>query len=82
MSQSSTYGTGESAPAAAEASPQRPLSQRELEVLETMAEGATNLQIADRLGIALCTVKTHVRNILRKLRVANRTQAVAQYLRR
>jgi DNA-binding NarL/FixJ family response regulator len=62
-------------------SPDDPLTKRELEVLEMMAEGATNPEIADRLVITVSTVKTHVRNILRKLHVRNRTEAVAQYLR-
>lgn len=52
------------------------LTNRELEVLLLMAEGKTNQEIADELFIALKTVKTHVSNILSKLDVQDRTQAV------
>ena len=58
-----------------------PLSTRELEVLQLMAQGATNDDIANQLIIALGTVKRHVSNILSKLQASNRTQAVA-YARR
>lgn len=51
------------------------LSQREREVLTLMAEGLSNQQIADRLGIGEKTVKTHVSNVLGKLDVSDRTQA-------
>jgi NarL family two-component system response regulator LiaR len=51
------------------------LSQREREVLTLMAEGLSNLQIAERLGIGEKTVKTHVSNVLGKLNVTDRTQA-------
>jgi LuxR family maltose regulon positive regulatory protein len=54
------------------------LSQRELEVLRLMAEGLSNQQIADRLIISLSTAKNHVHNILEKLNVQGRTQAVTQ----
>lgn len=52
------------------------LTDRELEVLLLMAEGKTNQDIADTLFIALKTAKTHVSNILSKLEVSDRTQAV------
>ncbi|MDF2064884.1 response regulator transcription factor [Bacillus sp. Cr_A10] len=52
------------------------LTDRELEVLLLMAEGKTNQDIADSLYIALKTAKTHVSNILSKLEVSDRTQAV------
>jgi DNA-binding NarL/FixJ family response regulator len=55
------------------------LSKRELEVLAKIAEGWTNAEIADRLVIAESTVKSHVKNILRKLGAANRTEAVCWY---
>jgi DNA-binding NarL/FixJ family response regulator len=58
------------------------LTEREVEVLEMMAQGATNAEIADRLVIAPSTVQSHVKNILRKLEVKNRTHAVARYLGR
>lgn len=51
------------------------LSQREREVLTLMAEGLSNQQIAERLGIGEKTVKTHVSNVLGKLDVSDRTQA-------
>ncbi|MDZ5713417.1 response regulator transcription factor [Jeotgalibacillus haloalkalitolerans] len=52
------------------------LTGRELEILMLIAEGKTNQEIADELYIALKTVKTHVSNILGKLEVQDRTQAV------
>lgn len=52
------------------------LTAREMEILLLMAEGKTNQEIADELFIALKTVKTHVSNILSKLQVQDRTQAV------
>jgi LuxR family maltose regulon positive regulatory protein len=55
-----------------------PLSDRELEVLQLIAEGLTNQDIADRLYLSLYTVKAHARNIYAKLDVKNRTQAVAK----
>jgi LuxR family maltose regulon positive regulatory protein len=55
-----------------------PLSERELEILELLAEGLTNQEIASRLFLALNTVKTHSRNIYGKLNVHSRTQAVAR----
>jgi LuxR family maltose regulon positive regulatory protein len=55
-----------------------PLSERELQVLQLIAEGLTNPEIAARLFLSLNTVKVHTRNIYGKLGVNNRTQAVAQ----
>lgn len=55
-----------------------PLSQRELEVLGLVAQGASNAEIAGHLVITLNTVKRHISNIFEKLGVSNRTQAVAQ----
>jgi DNA-binding NarL/FixJ family response regulator len=52
-----------------------PLTQRELEILTLVASGATNGDIARRLWVTEGTVKFHLRNIYRKLDVANRTQA-------
>lgn len=56
--------------------PHEELTEREMEVLKLIAEGKTNQEIADELFIALKTVKTHVSNILSKLQVQDRTQAV------
>jgi len=54
------------------------LSVREREVLELIALGNSNQQIAEQLYISLHTVKTHARRIHGKLGVARRTQAVAK----
>jgi len=55
-----------------------PLSDRELEVLQHVAEGLSNREIALKLCIAHGTVKNHLQNIYGKLQVHNRTQAVAR----
>jgi ATP/maltotriose-dependent transcriptional regulator MalT len=55
-----------------------PLSERELEVLRLLARGASNREIAEELSIALTTARKHVSNILGKLGVNNRTQAVSR----
>src|SRR5699024_8260920 len=52
------------------------LTEREMEILLLVSEGRTNQEIADQLFIALKTVKVHVSNILGKLDVQDRTQAV------
>jgi DNA-binding NarL/FixJ family response regulator len=59
-----------------------PLSPRELEVLTLIVDGLSNQQISDRLFISLPTTKTHVRNILNKLAVDDRTQAAVHAMRR
>jgi DNA-binding NarL/FixJ family response regulator len=59
-----------------------PISSRELEVLSLMASGKRNKEIASDLSIAEDTVKMHVRNILSKLQVNDRTEAVTTALRR
>jgi len=53
------------------------LSERETEVLNLVAKGASNKEIAAELFISEHTVKTHLHNIMRKLRVANRSQVAA-----
>jgi DNA-binding NarL/FixJ family response regulator len=58
------------------------ISPRELEVLSLMAAGKRNKEIAGELSIAEDTVKMHVRNILSKLQVNDRTEAVTIALRR
>jgi len=55
-----------------------PLSDREIEVLQIIAEGLTNQEVANRLYLSLHTVKVHARNIYAKLDVKNRTEAVAR----
>lgn len=52
------------------------LSKRELEVLQLMAEGMSNHQIAERLFVSLNTIKTHSARVFEKLEVQRRTQAV------
>ncbi len=55
-----------------------PLSHRELEVLQLMAQGLSNQEMSERLFLALDTVKGHNRNIFGKLHVQRRTEAVAR----
>jgi DNA-binding NarL/FixJ family response regulator len=57
-----------------------PLSERELQVLHLMAQGASNQEIAEALVLSVQTVKRHVQNILGKLQASNRTQAVMHAL--
>lgn len=52
------------------------LSSRELEVLQLMAQGLSNQEIADRLFLSLPTIKTHSSNLFLKLDVKRRTQAI------
>jgi DNA-binding NarL/FixJ family response regulator len=59
-----------------------PISPRELQVLSLMAAGKRNKEIGGELSIAEDTVKMHVRNILSKLQVNDRTEAVTSALRR
>jgi len=65
---------GESSPA----SLVEPLTERELEVLQLIAAGLSNREIAEALFIAISTVKTHINNIYGKLDVSSRTQALAR----
>lgn len=58
------------------------LTERELELLNLLAEGISNKLIAHRLSISEHTVKTHVASIFAKLGVSNRTEAVSQAIRR
>jgi len=55
-----------------------PLSDRELEVLQHLAQGLSNQAIAERLFVSLAAIKWHARNIYGKLDVSNRTQAVVK----
>ena len=55
------------------------LSDRECEILQRIARGSTNSDIAQALEISLFTVKNHLKRIFRKIGVTNRTQAAARY---
>jgi DNA-binding NarL/FixJ family response regulator len=57
------------------------LSPREREVIELLARGYSYKEIADKLGIAMPTVNTHIHRIYEKLHVQSRGQAVARYIR-
>ena len=59
-----------------------PLSARESEILEAIAQGLTNKSVGERLSISEATVKNHVTSILRKLAVNGRTQAVLYALKK
>jgi DNA-binding NarL/FixJ family response regulator len=74
-------GTPTTAPGATAGSPTRsplaePLTERELEVLACIAQGLSNREIAERLVITEGTVKNHVSNLIAKLEVRDRTQAL------
>ena len=58
-----------------------PLTNRELIVLELVARGLSNIDIAEKLNLSEWTVRTHISNILSKLHLANRTQAALYALR-
>lgn len=58
-----------------------PLSPREVEVLRLVSAGLSNQQIAERLGLGLETVKTHMRHIMEKLVVSDRTEAAVKAMR-
>jgi DNA-binding NarL/FixJ family response regulator len=58
------------------------LTERELSVLDHLAQGAMYKEIADRLQISIDTVRTHLRKIYEKLHVHSRTEAVLKYLGR
>jgi DNA-binding NarL/FixJ family response regulator len=66
----------------AEHTPRIGLTARELEVLRLVAEGLSNAEVADRIGRTEGTVKVHLKNILQKLDVKDRTEAVTTALRR
>jgi DNA-binding NarL/FixJ family response regulator len=57
------------------------LTGRELSILELLAEGSTNKEIAGMLNISDNTVRHHVNNIMEKLQVSDRTEAVATAIR-
>jgi ATP/maltotriose-dependent transcriptional regulator MalT len=55
-----------------------PLTARELQVLQLIAQGQSNSEIAQELVIAVSTVKSHINKIFNKLNVSNRTQALVR----
>jgi DNA-binding NarL/FixJ family response regulator len=63
------------------AEPAQSLTQREIELLRLVAEGMSNKAIAQTLSISENTAKYHIRNILQKLGVQNRTEAVTHAIR-
>ena len=70
----SSHGLRPARPAAV-AAEHSPLTSRELEVLQLVAAGATNSEIAQKLWVTEQTVKFHLSNVYRKLEVGNRTEA-------
>jgi DNA-binding NarL/FixJ family response regulator len=62
--------------------PSNELTDREEDVLQLLANGASNAQIAQKLGLSESTVKFHLRNLFAKLGVTNRTEAAAHFHRR
>ena len=58
-----------------------PITEREVEILQLLAQGMENKEIAAKLVVRDATVRTHVSNILRKLQLANRVQATLYALR-
>jgi len=77
-----TYLPAAVAAALAAQMPRPDLSSREVQVLELIVQGQANKQIAYSLGIAEHTVKNHVKNILSKLGVQDRTQAATAAIQR
>lgn len=58
------------------------LTEREIDILNLIAKGCSNAQISETLFISLNTVKTHIKNIFKKLEVEDRTQAVMEALKK
>jgi len=59
-----------------------PITKREMQLLELLADGLLYKEIAQQLGITVGTVKQHIHKIYDKLQVNNRTEAINKYLRR
>jgi two-component system, NarL family, nitrate/nitrite response regulator NarL len=59
----------------AQARPAGPLTEREFEIVQRLAAGLSNKEIANELDLAVATVKVHVKSLLKKLGLSNRTQA-------
>jgi DNA-binding NarL/FixJ family response regulator len=58
---------------------QAPLTKREAQILELLAQGLANKEIADRLGVSVETVHVHLRRVYDKLHVRSRTEALVKY---
>jgi LuxR family transcriptional regulator, maltose regulon positive regulatory protein len=56
-----------------------PLSEREMEVMRLILAGLTNQEIAEELFISLNTVKSHIKNIYKRLDVSKRAKAIARW---
>ena len=65
-------------PSSAAGAPVERLTRREMEVLQLVAQGLTNKEIADRLVVSVETVKTHITHIMDKLEASDRTQAAVR----
>jgi two-component system NarL family response regulator len=76
------YLSAEAARRLSERAPGSDLTARELEVLQYMAKGLDNKEIGGLIGCTRFTAKFHVQNILQKLQVADRTEAVAAAMQR
>jgi DNA-binding NarL/FixJ family response regulator len=64
------------------AAPLRPLSERELEILQLIAKGVSNSEAAKLLKVSKATVRTHLEHIYEKLEVSNRVEAVTEGIRK
>lgn len=74
-------GTAASGSAGAHGEQKSRLSQREIDVLKLVVEGMSNQAIAEKLYVSVETVKTHMRRIMEKLAVSDRTQAAVKAMR-
>jgi DNA-binding NarL/FixJ family response regulator len=90
LSAYASHDSQSQAAAAAAAAPKAPvkqhktsitLSPRETEVLRLVADGLSNQKIAEKLGLGLETVKTHMRHIMEKLAVSDRTEAAVKAMK-
>jgi DNA-binding NarL/FixJ family response regulator len=60
----------------------KPLSEREKELLQLVAQGVSNSEAARMLGVSKATIRTHLEHIYRKLEVTNRVEAVTEGIRK
>jgi DNA-binding CsgD family transcriptional regulator len=68
-------------PEGAETDPLRFLTPRERQVLDTLTDGATTQELAERLGVSTSTVRSYIKSLLSKLGVHSRLEAVALYMK-